>query len=76
MFSGVLVVAKVLLCGFYGVLVFESVYLVGFIREPLLICGTSILNARLLFIFTFEIRDHRDFVYTMERQYLPHISQD
>ncbi len=28
------------------------------------------------FTFTFEIRDRTNSVYTMERQYLPHILQD
>ncbi len=48
------------------------------IREQLLICWALKLlsNARSLFTFTFEIRDRTNFVYTMERQYLPHILQD
>ncbi len=37
-----------------------------------------LLNARSLFsfTFTFDIRDRTYSVYTMERQYLPHILQD
>ncbi len=48
------------------------------IREPLIICWALKLlsNARSRFTFTFEIRDRTNSVYTMERQYLPHILQD
>ncbi len=43
-----------------------------------IICGALKLlsNARSLFTFTFKIHDRMNSVYTMERQYLPHILQD
>ncbi len=47
-------------------------------REPLLICWVLKLlsNAQSLFSFTFAIHVRTHSVYTMERQYLPHILQD
>ncbi len=33
-------------------------------------------KSTITFTFTFEIRDHTNSVYTMERQNLPHILQD
>ncbi len=64
---------------------FSRSYIIGLlgnihagIREPLLKCWALKLlsNARLLYRFTFEIRDRTNSVYTMEKQYLPHIWQD
>ncbi len=64
---------------------FSRSYIIGLlgnihagIREPLLICWALKLlsNARLLYSFTFEIRDRTNSVYTMEKQYLPHIWQE
>ncbi len=54
-------------------------YITAGIRETLLCLALKLLlNARLLFsfTFTFEIRDRTYSVYITERQYLPHILQD
>ncbi len=60
--------------------IYTVVYIIACIREPLLWLALKLLlNAQTLFsfTFTFEIRDRTSYsVYTMERQYLPHILQD